>query len=411
MLKFSLIITLQKVFTNYLIWSNLIVTFISFLSYPIISTLYLPEDYGMYSFIIVSVGVCNIFTNSQYNMSITLSHTESSRVNSFILSVVIGIAISILFSLIYLLYNGNLLYFLIFSSLLFGNTLNFNLIMLLTSIKEYKKLATSRIILISISILLQLILYSYHSYGLILSYVISLWITNIVLFFFLKNYIYIHWKFLSKRKTKYIILKFINLVKYGMPSDLINGIVGNFPTFIIEKYFSLHQLGLFNFAQKITMLPNGVISNAIGETFRQSAREELNKNKNTSSSFKKYLTTLFLANFFMYTAILLFVSYFFNWVIDPKWNDSIHIIIILSALYFLRGIVSPLTFLYQLYHKQKEDFLSHLAFLTILLFIGFLVYIDLINFIQFTIIYVLINILLYSFYGIRSYFFSLKKIQ
>jgi len=95
----------------------------------------------------------------------------------------------------------------------------------------------------------------------------------------------------------------------------------------------------------------------------------------------------------------------FVFILGAKWQEAGKISQILAGMYFFRFIVSPLTYVYYLKGKLKEDFYNHIYFLVSNLFI-FLVCIRFFSAYQVLGLYAINYSLIYLFVFFRSYYFS-----
>lgn len=406
---------IKRAASNFLVWSNFFALILSFASYPIISTLYEPKDYGLLGVFMAVIGIATIFVNSQFNYSISLSLSDTQRVNSFFLSIIVLFFVSLVFYILmyvlvlsHIVFESQNIHLICFFSWLciVGIGINYNLTLLVSSIKSYKILAFGRIIQVGVSVFLQLLAFRYKEYGLLSAAIFSIWIVNFFYIIMMYNLLKKKFKYISKIKMKYISVRYRRLVIYSLPSDLLNSTISNLPVFFIQKVYSLEFLGQFNFASKLLSIPSSIFSTAFADTFRQSARDEKNECNNTSLSFKKYFGILATVNIVIFIPIIWFSDIIFDFFFDIKWKQAATITSVLAWFYLLRGVVAPLTYVYHIFDRQKEDFITHIIFLIMLsLFLSITFYSGFIEK-TFLIGFCFFNVLLYFYYGIRSYYIS-----
>jgi len=159
-------------------------------------------------------------------------------------------------------------------------------------------------------------------------------------------------------------------------------------------------------------LPSSIISSSVGQVFKQQASDDFLKNGNALKIFKKTLILLFSLASIPFFFIYLWGPEIFAFVFGNKWAEAGEYSQILSFMFFLRFIISPLSYMYIVTGHQKEDFFMHILFvfaIGISLFLG--------NYIHHSVYYMLVYFSAsYSFlliiYLFRSYHFAkgnLKK--
>ena len=102
-----------------------------------------------------------------------------------------------------------------------------------------------------------------------------------------------------------------------------------------------------------------VLSTAVSEVFRQRASADYARLKNCSEIYKKTFKSLVLIGIGPFLIFLLLSPELFAFVFGSTWRYSGELAQVMALLFFCRFIISPLSSLYYIAGKQKEDFILH----------------------------------------------------
>ena len=151
--------------------------------------------------------------------------------------------------------------------------------------------------------------------------------------------------------------------------------------------------------------PTQLIAGSVAEVFKQRIVSDHHENLSVRPIFLKSFKMLAAISFIPFLIIGIWGPEIFLFVLGDKWLEAGKVSQILAGMYFFRFIVSPLTYVYYLKGKLKEDFYNHIYFLVSNLFI-FLVCIHYFSVYQILAFYAVNYALIYLFVFFRSYSFS-----
>jgi O-antigen/teichoic acid export membrane protein len=189
---------------------------------------------------------------------------------------------------------------------------------------------------------------------------------------------------------------------YSLPSELINRAGRQLPVFFIGYLSGESAVGVYNLCSRMLSLPVTLISGAVSEVFKKRVIDEYHAIGNCKKIFKNTAKMLLLMGVFPTILLLIFGPELFSYVFGNKWLEAGIYAQILSPMYLLQLIVSPLTYIYFLKEKLREDFIIHLCYIVtlILLFSVSSLYFSLF---ETLIIFSIINCVLYLIYFFRTY--------
>jgi lipopolysaccharide exporter len=347
---------------------------------PILTRIYTPNDYGVLGILMSIVGLFSVFATMGYSNAIITAENEEETdklvglcIKTTILCTCISSVLILFFkNRIANLYNiiGNENILLLIPILIFFNGFATIFGLLATRYQLFKMLSINRVIsaVLSAIVSIALGLIFKSLLGLIVGFLISQFFGSIILYYRLKQVQKLP-SFLqyTRIKTKQIAKQFQNFPKYVLPSDFINTISNQIPIFALSSYAILPQVavGFYNMSNRILGLPIGLISNSIGDVFKQRAASDYNEFGTCKPIFVKTFKALLLSSLLPFAVLIFFGADIFAFAFGEKWRGAGHYSQILGVMFFFKFIVSPLTYVFYIAQKQKEDFLLHLLFILV----------------------------------------------
>lgn len=205
---------------------------------------------------------------------------------------------------------------------------------------------------------------------------------------------------------KRIAVEHRKLLFYSTPSEFINNLINQTPIFLLQKFGGTAYVGSYNFTQRLLGMPQLFLSSAIVEVFKQKATAAYNSAGNCRDIFLKTFKALGLLAILPFTLIILFSPSVFAFVFGEEWRMAGEFARFLGILFLFRFVISPLSYMYYIAGKFKEDFIIHILFLittTLSFYIGNL-------FVEETkyliLVYALTYTSVYMVYLIRAFQFS-----
>ena len=274
-----------------LISGTLISQILGILLVPIISRLYTPEDYGLFTLILSVTSIITIFSTLSYQFAIMLPKDDDDAANIVALCLILNIFASIICGIVFFLFANPVALALntpkIAPYLLFIPIITF--LTTVFSIYTYwnsrrKRFGVYAIAQVSNSISSKpvQIVYGITSpspFGLIIGYVTGYICAATIM---LKGF-YSDWA-LFRRVTKKRIITMAKRYKefplFNSWSSTANTISTQATPLIFTSFFGPTIVGYFAMGLQIISMPLNLVGNAIGQVFFQRASEEKNKTGN-----------------------------------------------------------------------------------------------------------------------------------
>lgn len=349
-----------------MILSSGIAQIILIITIPLISRLYSPNEFGVFTLFSNIVTVLIPIINARYDLLIiTAKNVRKANILStisFIISLVI-ISILVPVSIIYVYLHPE---YLLETTLLLLMLLLVSLTNIFTSYlnreKNYRMLGLINISRSFFMAFIQIVLgyLSFGSIGLIIGFAFS-YIAGVTIGF---NAFKAHFKLV---KNKNIIIKqFIdnkNQLVFSTPSILLNSLSFSIVVFFISILFTSEDVGIYGMVIRILGVPITIISTGLSKIFMQSSNEYYK----SRGSFRKQLTSFSIIliglSIFMYTPFYFINDDLIISILGREWVSAILIIKIVIPMFMIRLIVSTVSLSVIVFNKQHIELLFQGIFL------------------------------------------------
>jgi len=405
-----------------LLSGSFIIQFLPLLFSPITSRIYQPADYGIFGIYMSIVGFISVFVTSHYSHAIMLQNRLKNTINLMLLAETITVIVS--FSVLSLLFFlpdalftkleiGNLSFIWWFIPLSIFLNGTFSVLAIWTNKnKKYKRLTYCRIthsvffIIITLTVGLAipgpLGLFIGSIGGTIISLIILLFNTLKEDSKYMKLFSFSQVKKLIKREKKFLL--------YTFPSDFIYTLCNQIPILVLTKFSTPQMVGFYGMSERVIGLPLTLIGSSVSEVFRQKSAQDYLQTGNCRSVVRDTFKTLFVIGLLPTIIILLKGPDLFAFVFGSEWAIAGTYAQILSIMYLLKLAINPISYVYFIAQRQKEDLLIHIymlgsAFFS--LYLGYYFYQSAFAMISF---FAINYIIIYLFYLVRSYQLSTKPL-
>lgn len=332
------------------------------LATPFIARLYSPEALGELALYISASNIVTQLMALKYDYAITMAESQKKAQQLLCLSLGVSLGFSLLLIFLMPFYpivmnkiGGNIwLYFLPLGSLF--TITQISLVNYRIQREGYARVSGAAAVRSGIYCLLQLILYSLGTGGLILARFGGDLSAGWVL-----------WKGRSPQKTapKELLQtarEFKDYPRYMVPGAVAGAISGNVQSFFISACYSTSQTGGYSLVNRILGTPITVLSSAIGQVFlRQSINEMQTYGRVQSAWRMTMLLTVFSVCIFggVWLSAPLLVTIF----LGTGWQEAVGFLRIQALLFGVRFVAVPITLVVPALGKQKATMLWQFAML------------------------------------------------
>ncbi len=364
-----------------LLSANLIVQIIAFSLSPIITRLYDAKDFGQLAIFMSIAGFFIILASLRFEYAIILPQKEENANALVQISLAFSLLVSFLsFLFVYFFKNAienyhhtqitTLWIFLIPLVVFFSSSFTV-LLNYYNRQKKYNQQAVSQGVLGVSNPLTSIVLAlkTNVQYGLIHAVFISNFLASIFLFPLLfKN------KVLKiKANLKTVFKSYYRFPLYNLPHALLNFISVSLPVFILTPAFGEITIGLFTMAVGKVFKPVNLLGNSIYQVLSKKIVDDIHHKKTVFKHVLKLVNTMFLIGIIPFLILFIFAPQIFSFIWGADWYQAGLYIRYLLPWLFMVYLTATLSFIPNVFEKQKEALIIeivHLIVRLVVLLIG-----------------------------------------
>ncbi|WDE99154.1 oligosaccharide flippase family protein [Lentisphaera profundi] len=336
---------------------------------PILTRIYTPEQFGLFALYISLISIISIIATGRYELAIMIPRKDIDAANITILSISITAYSSLALMISVFFLNGTIsrllgnpeiktwLYLIPFSVLITG--IYQSLYYWCNRKRDYKSIARNRIYQTGTTSSTQLLcgVSGLSAIGLIGGSLIGQLISLISLTTTVWKEDHDTFKKTHRLNKIALAKRFSDFPKFLILSHMLNSAAAQSTIILMNVLFSSASAGFFALTQRVISTPASIIAKSIGDVFRQEASHAYTHNGNCQKVYIKTLKKLFYIStvpfiVFYYTAPTLF-----EFIFGSHWKISGHYAQILTPMFYLRFNLSPLSTMFMIAEKQKQDLL------------------------------------------------------
>ena len=346
--------------------TNLIIV----LTTPLLTRMYTPEEFGVYSVFLSLLYTGIILVSLRYETAIPLPEDEDEAFHLLVLSIILAIIVS---ALSYILF-----YFIPVSQLLNVPKIEPYMWMLSLSLlglgifqafnswalrdEQYMMISRTKMTMNSSQIVSQLSLglFQLGLLGLLIGEVIGR-ITGALDYFRLIKRTQ---RVANKITAKSLIKVLVGYKSYPIVSSwaaLINSLGTQMPIFYLAAHFDAKTAGWFFLAQKILTIPEGLIGFSASQVYlTQAAQTARNSQEHFRQFFWDTVKKMIIMSSIIMGLVALCAPLAIKIVFGEQWIQAAEFIQILSVLYFMKIIINPISANFYVFNALGKQFISEL---------------------------------------------------
>lgn len=387
------------------------------LAAPLLARLYSPESFGQFGMFTALASVLGALVNLKYDHAVLLAKNTATAFHLFIVCLLISAGAALLLGLFVALAPAQQFVFghvSLDSALARWLPVSFVLAALTQSVgalllrgERFASMAKVRVAQALTSVCLSLALGAWLGSGLalILSTILGQCLgVCAMLALCARQRLFggrLRWRLLLRVGVRYR-----RFALFTAPSDLLNVLGSNLPLLFIGSLYGLATAGAYTFAQRTLGTPISLLASAFSDAYRQSAAKSLASTGRYWQVAARTMRMLGLLGLVPAVICVALAPTIFPLIFGPRWLQAGQIVQVLGVVYYLRLVVSPLSYNYYLANRHSEDLvLQVLSFGGALaLFLG--AHRLEVPFMKVLMAYALLSSSVYVFYGVRSMLFA-----
>lgn len=342
---------------------------ISILIYPIVSRLFLPENFGTLATVTQIASVSAVIASCKYEMNILLCKDDKSAINLMAFIICLSACtLLLLYSIFYVFID-------FLSNKLHDNTLQsiapipfisaFFIVIYQTfnewcvRKKFFNNLSMNKIINSSSISICEFILGLYkvfQSASLVMGDMLGRMVSAYSCFMsFMKKYKHLL-KEISMMDMKQNAKKACDCPKYLLPAQLLNTLGQALPVFMLGLFFNQTDVGYFSMAFMVVIIPTSVISIAFRDVFRQKAIEMINEGKDCRHLFISNFKILSVLSLIIFGILFIIAPELFSFILGKEWIESGYITRLLAPMIAVSFVTEALSAMMIVSRKMNYQF-------------------------------------------------------
>ena len=355
-----------------LVTGTTIAQIISIAIAPILTRLYSPSDYGMWAIYTSIASMLTVVATGRYEMTIMLPTEDKEAFNLVSLTAGLTLCVSVIVLIVLCFFARRMasllqasemwpwLYALPVSIFLAGQYQALNY--WANRKNQYRRLALYRVLqaLVTSGLSLAFGFARLGVGGLLLAALAGQALGAFLLGTFVWFQEGANRKAVTYANMRRLLVRYRDFPTFSLPSDLVNVGSLQLPVLLLTRFFGAGIAGLFSLTQRILALPVSFMGNSILDVFKQRASSDYSRMGQCREIYLRTIKHLAVISSVPSLALLVAGPLLFKTVFGETWTVAGEYAQILAPMYFFKFLSSPLSYLYYIAEKQREDFLLHL---------------------------------------------------
>ena len=170
-----------------------------------------------------------------------------------------------------------------------------------------------------------------------------------------------HLALLPTPEQRRYLLRHRNFWRFSLPSNLLNVAVGQLPLFMIGARHGALAAGLYALTQRVLSAPIALLAASVLEVFKRQSVLEFQARGHCRDAYRHTFKALALLGLGPSLVLLLFSPQLFAWVFGEQWRVAGELAQLMAPLAFLNFVASPLSYVFFVTGKQKQDLVWQVA--------------------------------------------------
>ncbi|MBF8795121.1 oligosaccharide flippase family protein [Pseudomonas monteilii] len=169
----------------------------------------------------------------------------------------------------------------------------------------------------------------------------------------------------SWQSVKSLAAQHKNFPKFSLPADLLNTAASQLPIIFIASRFGSEAAGWFALTFKMMGAPISLLAASVLDVFKEQAARDYRSDGNCRQTFLKTFYLLAGLSIVPFIIFAFLGEWAFGLVFGEEWAESGRYAVVLVPLFFMRFVISPLSYAIYIAQKQKLDLLWQVALLVL----------------------------------------------
>lgn len=347
---------------------------------PILTRLYTPADFGIFALFSAICAILTVIVTGRYELAIVVPEDDLEALNLVYLSIGLSFVISFFLFILILIFGEDiaillknselksLLYLIPLSTFLLGSFQSFSYWFNRNS--KYRIIASSRVLQSSIVSSTQFIngFYKLNQIGLVFGQIFG----QLISFIYLSSIFRLSTKSykgsILNKNILTVARKYKRFPQFLILAHVFNTSSSQTPAILLNTFFSSVASGYFMLTERVLQAPISLVASAIGDVFRQEASYQYARTKECKKIYITTLKKLLLLSFIPFLVLFIFAEDVFIFAFGVEWAIAGEYARILTPMFFMRFIVSPLSVMFMIAEAQRLDLIWQIMLFVLVIF-------------------------------------------
>lgn len=344
---------------------------------PLLTRLYSPAEFGLFALYMAIASIAAVAITGRYELAILLPKSERDALHIVALAASLSFILSAVLLFLVILFNqplsrifgnpalGSWLYWLPASTFLTGLYQSLNYWCNRKSL--YKQMSINRTLQSGGASLTQLG-GGYFGVG-------PLWLVGGQLIGQILSAIGLakaiwhkEWRTIQKldiRSMALLAKKYLDFPKFLIVAHGLNTVSSQTPVMLLSALFNASTAGFYMLTQRVLGAPMSLVATAVGDVFRQEASHSYVHYGNCLEVYKKTFKRLLWISVVPFLLFFFIAPPLFALIFGGAWRVAGEYAQILTPMFFLQFITSPLSAMFMIAQKQKLDLIWQFCLLAV----------------------------------------------
>lgn len=337
--------------------------------------LYSPGELGSFNVWLSFATIMAVVVTGRYELALFSGNTNDDSKPIIKLVLLITVVLSIIATVLVAIASSFFeqvpsivkSYSFVLAFVVFGMGANKGLLSLLAFQQAFNKLGIARVALAG-AIAVAQVLAGYFALGisgLIYGQTIGVLLATLLVFFwFDRSWLKSCWDE-STRSVRTVAFRYRDFPKFSLPADLTNTVASQLPVILIASRFGAEAAGWFALTIKMMGAPITLLATSVLDVFKEQAARDYRVTGSCRTIFLRTFIVLALLALPPFVLFWWLGEWAFMFVFGAEWMESGRYAILLIPMFYMRFVVSPLSYTIYIAQRQGLDLIWQLGLLGI----------------------------------------------
>lgn len=165
--------------------------------------------------------------------------------------------------------------------------------------------------------------------------------------------------------VRQVAKRFINFPRFSLPADLINTVASQIPMVLLAAKFGGETAGWFALTLKMMGAPISLLAVSVLDVFKEQAARDYRETGSCRAIFIKTFKLLAVLALPPFIAFWFVGEWTFGFIFGDAWAESGRYAVLMIPLFYMRFVVSPLSYTIYIAQRQNLDLIWQVALLAL----------------------------------------------